>query len=148
MINDNLKEAREELEMTQTELGAFFNVSKNTVSGWENGHDTMPFYRIINFCNKFDYSIDFITGLTRRNTKYGNFKTSKEEIGNKLKEIRNELNLSQQQLSNECKISQTTYSGYETGLYLINTITIITICKKYNISADYILGRTNNKFIK
>lgn len=33
MINNNLKYCREELEMTQQELGYVFGVSKNTVSG-------------------------------------------------------------------------------------------------------------------
>ena len=46
-----------------------------------------------------------------------------------------------------CKISQTTYSGYETGHYLINTTNLYYICKTYNISMDWIVGRTNNKKI-
>ena len=40
--------------------------------------------------------------------------------------------LSQQKLSDDCKISQTTYSGYETGHYLINTTNLYYICKTYN----------------
>ena len=145
MINNNLKYCREELEMTQQELGYVFGVSKNTVSGWEKAHDTMPFNKIIRFCNLYDFSMDFVVGFTRKNTKYDKIKTDKKKIGSKLKEIRNELNLSQQQLADDCKISQTTYSTYETGRYLINTITIYTICKKYNISMDYLVGRTKNK---
>ena len=145
MINNNLKYCREELEMTQQELGYVFGVSKNTVSGWENAHDTMPFNKLIRFCNLYDFSMDFVVGFTRKNTKYDKIKTDKKKIGSKLKEIRNELNLSQQQLADDRKISQTTYSTYETGRYLINTITIYTICKKYNISMDYLVGRTNNK---
>ena len=105
----------------------------------------MPFNKLIRFCNLYDFSMDFVVGFTRKNTKYDKIKTDKKKIGSKLKEIRNELNLSQQQLADDCKISQTTYSTYETGRYLINTITIYTICKKYNISMDYLVGRTKNK---
>ncbi len=65
----------------------------------------------------------------------------KKNIGLKLKELRNKLNLSQEELCKECNISQATYSTYETGKYLINTITIYSICKRYNISMDYIVGR-------
>ena len=148
MIDNNIKECREELEMTQKELGYVFGVSNNTVSGWENGHDTMPFNKLIKFCNLYDYSLDFVLGFSRRNVKYNKIKTNKHKIGLKLKELRNELSLSQQQLANDCKISQPTYSSYERGAYLINTITIYTICKKYNISMDYIVGRTNKKYIK
>ncbi|MBQ9024694.1 MAG: helix-turn-helix transcriptional regulator, partial [Bacilli bacterium] len=42
---------------------------------------------------------------------------------------------------------QTTYSGYETGHYLINTTNLYYICKTYNVSMDWIVGRTNNKKI-
>ena len=144
MVNNNLKYCREELEMTQTELGYVFGVNKNTVSGWENAHDTMPFNKLLKFCNLYNYSLDFVCGLTRKNMKYGKFKTDKVRIGKKLKEVRMKLNLSQQALSEDCNFSQATYSTYETGKFLINSITIYTICKTYNISMDYIVGRTNN----
>lgn len=142
MIENNLKYCREELEMTQKELGYIFGVSKYTISGWETGKDTMPLSKLIKFCNLYDYSLDFVVGLVRKNIKYGKkINIDKKEIGFKLKKVRQSLNLTQQVLSNECGFSQTTYSGYETGRYLVNTITIYTICKKYNISMDWICGR-------
>lgn len=149
MFDNNLKYCREELEMTQEELGFVFGVSKKTVSGWENAHDTMPFIKLVKFCNLYNYSLDYVVGFTRKNIKYNKqIIINKEQIGKKLKEIRKELKLSQQQLADDCNISQTTYSGYERGDFLINTITIYTICKKYNISIDYILGRNKEKYIK
>ncbi len=144
MIDNNLKYCREELEMTQEELGYVFGVSKNTVSGWENAHDTMPFNKLIKFCNMYDYSLDFVCGLIRKNIKYGKFETDKVKISKKLKELRTKLNLSQQALADNCNFLQATYSTYETGKYLINTITIYTICKTYNVSMDWIVGRTKN----
>jgi len=89
----------------------------------------------------YDFSLDFVVGLNRKNIEYGKFKTDKVKIGKKLKELRNKLGLSQQELSDECKISQTTYSGYETEHYLISTTNLYYICKTYNISMDYIVGR-------
>ncbi len=145
MLNNNLKYCREELEMTQTELGYVFGVSKNTVSGWENAHDTMPFNKLIKFCNLYNYSLDFVCGFTRKNIKYKiPIKADKKQIGKKLKELRGKLNLSQQALANECNFSQATYSSYETGKYLINSMTIYTICKTYNISMEWLTGRSNN----
>ena len=144
MIDNNLKACREELEMTQEELGYVFGVSKNTVSGWENAHDTMPFNKLMKFCNLYDYSLDYVCGFTRRNTKYGKFSTNKQKIGKKLKELRIKLNLSQQALADDCNFSQATYSTYETGKFLINTITIYTICKNYKISMDWLVGRKSS----
>ena len=144
MFENNLRWCREELEMTQTELGYIFGVSDSAVRSWETAHDSMPLTKLIKFCNLYDYSLDFVCGLTKKNIKYGKFETNKEKIGKKLKELRTNLNLSQQALADECKISQTTYSGYETGHYLINTTNLYYICKTYNISMDYLVGRTNN----
>ncbi len=148
MIGNNLKYCREELEMTQEELGYVFGVSKNTVSGWENAHDTMPFNKLIKFCNLYGYSLDYVCGLSRKNTKYEKINVNKQMIGKKLKELRTKLNLSQQALADDCNFSQSTYSTYENGKFLINSITIYTICKTYNVSMDYLVGRTNNKDLK
>ena len=61
--------------------------------------------------------------------------------------MRSDLNITQTMLADECGISQSTYSSYERGEYLINTLTLYAICKKYNISMDYIVGRLNKKNI-
>lgn len=147
MFENNLRWCREELEMTQAELGYIFGVTDSAVRAWETAHDSIPLNKLIKFCNMYDFSLDFVCGLIRKNIKYGKFNTDKVKIGKKLKELRKSLKLSQQALSDECKISQTTYSGYETGRYLINTSNLYYICKTYNISMDWIVGRTNNKKI-
>ena len=53
--------------------------------------------------------------------------------------LRTKLNLTQQEIADECMISQTTYSNYELGLYLINTLSLYTICKKHKLSMYDIL---------
>ena len=47
--------------------------------------------------------------------------------------------LSQQQIADECMISQSTYSGYESGNYLITALVLYTICKNHNLSLDEFL---------
>ena len=148
MFDNNIKYCREELEMTQAELGYVFGVSDASVRAWESAKDPMPLVKLIKFCNLYDFSLDYVVGLTRKNISYGKFETDKMKVGNKLKELRKMLNITQQQLADKCKISQTTYSGYETGNYLINTANLYYICKTYNISMDWIVGRTNNIEIK
>lgn len=148
MFDNNLKFAREELGMTQKELGFIFGVTDSAVRSWETAHDSIPLSKLIRFCDLYDFSLDFICGLNRKNISYGKFNTDKNKISKKLKELRKDLNLSQQQLANECSISQTTYSGYETGHFLITTTNLYYICKTYNISMDWIVGRTEKKKLK
>ena len=131
--------------MTQIELGFIFGVSGKTVSGWETATDPIPFNKLIRFSNLYHYSLDFIVGLTRHNINYNvQIKPDKVKIGNQLKKLRNSFNLSQQKVAEKCGLPQTTYSHYETGLNLITTTAIFSICKTYNISMDYLVGRTNN----
>lgn len=140
MFNNNLKEARENLEMTQKELGYVFGIHETTVSGWETGKDNIPLTKLVRFCNLYNYSLDFVVGLDRKNKQYDTvIKIDKNEIGKKLKTIRKKLNLTQKEIADECSISQTTYSNYELGINLINTLTLYTICKNHNISMDSIL---------
>ena len=142
MIGNNLKFCREELEMTQAELGNVFGVSNSTVRGWENAYDTIPLKKLVKFCNQFNYSIDFVLGLTRKNKKYSdNIKLDKVKIGKNLKSLRDKLDLSQQTIADKCSISRSTYSHYEIGMNLITTLTLYTICKIYKLSIDEFLRK-------
>lgn len=148
MLDNNLKWCREELEMTQEELGFVFGVSRKTISGWETASNPIPFNKLIKFCNLYNYSLDFVIGLTRKNSKCDiKIKVNKKEIGKRLKDLRDSLNLSQLKFADKSGISQTTYSHYETGLNLITTMNAYAICKTYNVSMDWIVGRSNNKKI-
>lgn len=140
MVNNNLKFAREELEMTQEELGYVFGVKKATISNWENGYDIIPLNKLIKFCNLYNYSLDFIVGFTRDNKSFSKIeKADKTIIGKKLKDLRKKLGLTQQQISDECSISRATYCHYEIGMNLVSTLTLYTICKNHKISMDSFL---------
>ena len=92
------------------------------------------------YANNYNYSLDYLTGLSRTNNYQGKFgKLDKVKIGRKIKDIRKKLNLSQQQIADECMISQSTYSGYESGNYLITALVLYTICKNHKLSMDEIL---------
>lgn len=145
MLNNNFQYAREELEMTQEELGYVFGVHKSTISGWENGYSIIPFKKLVKFCNMYDFSLDFVCGLSRRNTNYSKINTDKKYIGKRLKETRKKIGLTQKQVAEECSISQTTYSTYESGLYLVSTMTLYTVCKNHKLSMDMVLGRKESK---
>jgi len=141
MLNNNLKFCRETLEMTQKELGFVFGVSDRTISGWENCYDIIPLSKLVKFCNLYHYSVDYVVGLTRNNQNYKNKKLvlDKKIIGRKLKKLRKDLGLTQQQMADECSISQTAYSNYELGINLISSMTLYTICKNHKVSMDNIL---------
>ena len=78
--------------------------------------------------------------------------TSKEEAyryGKRLKEFRKENKLTQSKLATILNTAQPVITNYENGKHLIATPFLYTICKKYHISADYLLGKIDNpKYLK
>jgi len=142
MIENNLKFAREELEMTQAELGNIFGVSDATIRGWENSYDNIPLKKLVRFCNQFNYSLDYILKLTRTNKPNEiDIKLDKAKIGKKLKSLRKKSKLSQQEIADKIGISRSAYSHYEIGMSLITTLTLYTVCKTYNLSIDEFLNQ-------
>ncbi len=145
MFENNLKYCREELEMTQTEVGYILGVSKGTVANWENGYGIIPLKKLIKFSNYSNYSLDYICAFTRINYAYPKInKINNKDIGYNLKLLRKSLGLNQQKFAEKCHIPQSTYSHYEIGYKLITTLNLYSICKTYNVSMDALCGRNIN----
>lgn len=63
----------------------------------------------------------------------------------RIKELRKELGKSQEKLSEVLKTSQSNYSKYEKGKIEMSLEQVKIMCEYYNISADYLLGLTDEK---
>lgn len=62
----------------------------------------------------------------------------------KIKALREDNDLTQQQMANFLHISQATYSRYETGDLDLPSAVLIKLAAFYNVSIDYLVGRTDN----
>ena len=63
----------------------------------------------------------------------------------RLRDLREDADLSQTELAKILDMSQTGYSKYETGENDIPTAVLIKLAKCYKTSVDYILGLTNKR---
>lgn len=61
-----------------------------------------------------------------------------------LKELREDNDLKQETVANHLEITKQQYSLYETGKREFKVKHIIELCKFYNVSADYVLGLSQN----
>ena len=96
MIVKNFKESREILDIKQKDIADYFNVNFSTVSGWETGKDTIPLRRLIEYANHYNYSLDYLFGITRdSNNKYLPLKIDLEIIATNLRKIIKKHNLTQ-----------------------------------------------------
>ncbi|MFL0198833.1 helix-turn-helix domain-containing protein [Clostridium sp. WILCCON 0269] len=65
MFGDRLKELREEMELTQDELGKMLNVSRQSVSSYESQDIEPSINNIVKLANIFDVSLDYLLCRTK-----------------------------------------------------------------------------------
>lgn len=63
----------------------------------------------------------------------------------RIRDLRTDADMSQKQLSEILHISQRSYSHYETGSRNIPVEMLIRLANYYDISVDYLVGRTDKK---
>lgn len=145
-----LKEIRTYDLHTQKEIANELNISENTYTQYELQNKIIPLKYLIKFCDIFNVSIDYVLNLSSNK----NYLNSKMGINyniflNRLKNLKAELKISTTKLSQEINVPRTTLTGYEKGKYSISLACLYTICKKYHISADYLLGKVDKpKYLK
>ena len=64
---------------------------------------------------------------------------------NRLREIREDKDLTQQNIADVIGVARSTYAGYELEEYDIPTKLLIKIANYYNVSTDYILYLTDER---
>lgn len=140
-----MKEIRTNNNMMQKDIAKILNITSYDYSHFETEHTIIPLKHLINFCNYYNTSLDYIFGFTdviHENTN--NLEINLIKSGERLKNFRKENKITQSKLANIIKVSNTIISEYELGHLLMSTHTLYDICKKYNISADYLLGKTDS----
>lgn len=144
MYQKNLKMMRIENNYTQKKVAEIINVARSVYATYETEFVIIPMKHLIVLCNHFNVSLDYIFDLTQtKNYKNLEGNLNLKLAGERLKEFRKNNNLTQAKLATILKCSNTTIAGYERGRYLIATPFLYTICKKYNISADYLVGKVD-----
>ena len=63
----------------------------------------------------------------------------------RIRDLREDMSLTQTAIAKHLGMSQTGYSKYETGENDIPTDILIKLARFYNTSIDYLLGETNNR---
>lgn len=137
-----LRNVRENNNLTQKEVADKLNISRPNYTRWETKEKIIPLRKLNAFCNLFNVSMDYIVGLSNTNSKISYDKElDLEVVSERLKRVRKQLNLTQQNLADFLQCDRSIISDYENGITLILTSFAIQICNKYNISLDWLCGR-------
>ena len=141
-MNTRLLELREYNFLLQKDIAKALNVDRSTYSTWETNLKIIPLKHLYALANYYDTSMDYILGLTNKKEKYKKEnKLDKQIIGNNIKKLRSDNNLTLRDLAKVLNTTSSTISAYETGKTLLLTAFAIEISKKYHISIDELCGK-------
>lgn len=144
MNEKRLFDLREYKDLSQIKLADYLGITQQTYSLWEKGTKIIPLKHLNNLSNFYEISMDYIVGLTDEKNNSGIIKLTelnKNEIGSRIKKIREDNNLTLRDLAKELNTTSSTISAYETGKTLILTAFAYQICIKYNVSVDWLCGK-------
>ena len=144
MNEKRLFDLREYKDLSQIKLADYLGITQQTYSLWKKGTKIIPLKHLNNLSNFYEISMDYIVGLTDEKNNSGIIKLTelnKNEIGSRIKKIREDNNLTLRDLAKELNTTSSTISAYETGKTLILTAFAYQICIKYNVSLDWLCGK-------
>ncbi len=140
-----LKDLREYHDLTQQEVADALKISRSTYAGYESGKDVIPLKRLNDFANFYHTTIDYLVGNSPTMEEVLIYHTfDRKQVAQNLKSFRETRNITQEEIAEKIKVSQSCIHKYETNKILITTYYTLEFSKQYHYSLDELLGRKNN----
>lgn len=139
-----LKEIRESYNLTQRETAEKLGMTLGTYAMNETGSDTITLTNLVKFCDAFKVSLDYVFDFSDSQNYENSLKgINREVLQERLKTVRKDNNFTQEKLGKYLNIDHSVWCRYELGTTLISTTFLYAFASKFNISADYLLGKIN-----
>ena len=140
-----LKKVRIYADLNQKDVAEKLGVAYSSYNTWERENDLMPLKQLDKFCNIFKVSLDYVLGFSNIWEYPDSRKIDPFLLAKRIKRIRRENDLSQDDLANMFNITRSSISKYENGINLALTSYIIAFCKYFNVSADFVTGKIDEE---
>ena len=145
MFSERLKLLRAAHHVSQSALGKDLFVSKQAVAKWELGTASPNPEMIAKIAKYFDVSTDYLLGRTDEAKPASNIRVDGHVFQIRLKELREATGLSQYSFAKQFGVAQSTVGSWEAGKREPNFATAQRLADFFNVSVDYLLGRTDEK---
>jgi len=136
-IGERIKALRKENNMTLRELSKKIGISVSFLSDIENGRSNPSLERLKDIAEGLGTTVSYLLGENDKT------KTLNNEFSKRLKKLRKEKGLTQEELAQALNITRSALSLYEIGKRDPDTETLRKIAGFFNVSVDYLLGRTD-----
>lgn len=143
MISFNrLKDIREDNDINQEKMSEILGVNRSTYSLWELGINIIPLKSLCDFADYFDFSLDYVLGLTNDRKSKSSIKgIDLKVLGNNMKLIRTKNNLSQENIAELLGVTQACITRYEKGIISISVPNLYKFAKEFKISINELCGK-------
>lgn len=140
-----IRKLRIQYNLSQKNIADILNISRATYTQFETmRRELFPITKLNELANYFNVSLDYLLNLS--NTKEINILNKELNpivIGKRLKEIRLENKYYQDTLATEVGVTAALISEYEKGKRLVSLPFGFYVCKKFNVSMDWLYGRVD-----
>jgi transcriptional regulator with XRE-family HTH domain len=137
-----LYELRNSHGITQKQLAEAIGVTIRTITNYENGSRKPDIDTLIAIADYFRVSLDYLCGLTDDVEKRGEIVYP--QFAGRLQELRKSKNLDIWAFAELFDISARNYAGYEIGETMPDLPVIAMFADYFDVSLDYLVGRSDN----
>ena len=142
MHGEKLKQIREELEITQSNMANKIGCTRSAYSLWEINKNIIPLYYLNKISNEFNINIDYLANLSdKKEIKFNKIEINKIELGKKIRQARKSINYTQEKLAIKLNTTHSVISAYESGKASIPTLFLIEIAKITKKSLNWFLKK-------
>ena len=113
---ENLRNIREDNDITQQELAKILNVSRANYGRWETKVKIIPLIKLNEFCNYFGVNMDYVVGLSNNRKKMRNDNViDRKKVGENIRSFRINKKITQEKLAKLLNTTHSTIGAYENG---------------------------------
>lgn len=144
-IHERLKFIRIYHGYSQTELAKMLNIKQSVYANWELNKRLIPLRHLISLANIYQINVDYLLALTNIQIQQNPMKTDKNVISRNLRILMYELQINVKIFAKTLNVSPSPVYNYLNCKNLMPTFVLYDIARNYNVSTDWILGRSTQK---
>lgn len=149
----HLRELRVSRGINQNTIAEYLHCSQVCYSGYEIGRSDIPTYVFIKLAAYYRTSVDYLLDITDEGRPHGcDLRLAAAQMADKsnavykrLRDLREDSDIKQREISEFLGCSQVSYSYYEIGRRDMPPGILIKLAAYYGTSVDFLLGLTNDR---
>ena len=145
------KEIRGLFDLKQREIAEKTNISRGAYANIEAKTANAKLKYLLTYCNTFNLNMDYVCNLTNNNSSFNKLDNiDKKLMAERLTILEKENKKQAKDIAKELGILKSTYSGYKNSKQpnLMQTLMLKKLASKYHYSMDWLIGRSNKKYIE